>query len=425
MLVLLRKTVAFLVLLLFVSIGGVDLALGQALIAPPSKRHAVDVPKLFLDCNRCDGTYIRREITFVDYVRDPQQADVHVLVTDEPTGAGGREYVVELIGMRAFAGEVHRISFTTGPSDSWDEQRQALVRALKVGLVPFLLQTPMANRVSVDVAGGEQRVAEATNDPWNGWVFEFYGDGYANFEASRSALRTRYGVSANRVTEDWKIRLRPYFNYSLQRFESSEGTVESRSRRDGFDSFVIRSIDEHWSTGLFGGIYTSTFDNIDLRLGVSPAVEYSLFPYREASRRELTFVYRAGMAHVAYRDTTIFGKITELLVSEELEMNYILRQPWGYVNVGIEGSHYFHDLSKYRLEFDGGISVRLARGLSLHSGAEVDLIQDQLNLPRGDASFEEVLLRQRQLATSFEINASVGFRYTFGSIYNNVVNTRF
>jgi hypothetical protein len=55
----------------------------------------------------------------------------------------------------------------------------------------------------------------------------------------------------------------------------------------------------------------------------------------------------------------------------------------------------------------------------------VSRIRNQLYLPRGEATDEEILVRQRQLATSYQYYISVGFSYSFGSIYNNVVNTRF
>jgi len=47
-----------------------------------------------------------------------------------------------------------------------------------------------------------------------------------------------------------------------------------------------------------------------------------------------------------------------------------------------------------------------------------------VSLPKGDASLEEVLLGKRQLATTYGIYISAGISYSFGSIYNNVVNTR-
>ena len=37
--------------------------------------------QVFLDCDECDDEHIRTQITWVNYVRDQEQADVHVFVT--------------------------------------------------------------------------------------------------------------------------------------------------------------------------------------------------------------------------------------------------------------------------------------------------------------------------------------------------------
>jgi hypothetical protein len=55
----------------------------------------------------------------------------------------------------------------------------------------------------------------------------------------------------------------------------------------------------------------------------------------------------------------------------------------------------------------------------------VSRIHDQLYLRAGEATDEEILLRRRQLATSYRYRFSAGVSYTFGSMFNNVVNTRF
>ena len=52
-------------------------------------------------------------------------------------------------------------------------------------------------------------------------------------------------------------------------------------------------------------------------------------------------------------------------------------------------------------------------------------MRDQLFLPRRGASDEEVLLRQRDLDTDFDYALNVNLRFTFGSIFNNIVNPRF
>ena len=65
--------------------------------------------RVFLDCAVCDFDYLRTEMTYVNYVRDRQDAEVHVLVTTEPTGGGGTAYTIDFIGLRQFAGK--RIQF--------------------------------------------------------------------------------------------------------------------------------------------------------------------------------------------------------------------------------------------------------------------------------------------------------------------------
>jgi hypothetical protein len=88
-------------------------------------------------------------------------------------------------------------------------------------------------------------------------------------------------------------------------------------------------------------------------------------------------------------------------------------------------SNYFHDWSKNNVSLNGNVEMRITKGLSLNFGGGGSLIHDQLGLVKGGASTEEVLLRRKELATQFQYFTMFGFSYTFGSIYNNVVNPRF
>ena len=53
------------------------------------------------------------------------------------------------------------------------------------------------------------------------------------------------------------------------------------------------------------------------------------------------------------------------------------------------------------------------------------MIHDQLSLPKESVATEEILLQRQELATQYEYRLEAGFSYTFGEIYNNVVNPRF
>ncbi|NQY11275.1 MAG: hypothetical protein HRT71_17390 [Flavobacteriales bacterium] len=55
----------------------------------------------------------------------------------------------------------------------------------------------------------------------------------------------------------------------------------------------------------------------------------------------------------------------------------------------------------------------------------VSIIRDQINLPAGEVSDEDILLQRQALATGYSLWGDVGINYTSGSIYNSVVNPRF
>ena len=59
-------------------------------------------PKVYLDCMDCDLEYIKTEITFVNYVRDRKEADIHILVTTQTTAGGGREYTLSFLVQNGF-----------------------------------------------------------------------------------------------------------------------------------------------------------------------------------------------------------------------------------------------------------------------------------------------------------------------------------
>jgi hypothetical protein len=53
------------------------------------------------------------------------------------------------------------------------------------------------------------------------------------------------------------------------------------------------------------------------------------------------------------------------------------------------------------------------------------MMHDQLALVKGGATREEILLKRKELASTYTYFTYFGLSYTFGSIYNNVVNPRF
>lgn len=81
-------------------------------------------PKVFMDFRRGDRDYFRENLTYVNYVRDRKDADIHILVTQQGTGSGGQEYTFSFIGLKEFAGRDHTLVYASGPTDTRDETRQ-------------------------------------------------------------------------------------------------------------------------------------------------------------------------------------------------------------------------------------------------------------------------------------------------------------
>jgi hypothetical protein len=385
----------------------------------------VEAPRVYLDCTRCDEAHIRSEVTFVNHVREAAAAQVHVLITDQPTGGGGRLYTLAFIGRNSFAGLDHTLTYTERQAQSPAEVRDGLTSMLKLGLVPYAARTGLAEHLELRFRGVGGQSAQVVSDRWHNWTFEVYGGGNVNTESTQDVWNARYGFYANRVTPDWKVRLRPYFNHNARTIRRADAEdIRINQVRHGFESYVIRSIGPHMGAGFFADYTTHTLDNIQHGATLTPALEYSVFPYSEATRRSITFTYRVGYELVDYIEETIFEKTEEALLSHSLRAAVQARQPWGSVSGGMSGLAYLHDSQYHRLTFNSNVSFRLGGGVSLNVGGHYQRINDQLSLPRGSASIEDILLQRRRLATSYRAAGNVGLSYTFGSIFSNVVNPR-
>jgi len=367
--------------------------------------------------------YIRKEIPYVNYVRDIKDADVYIISTYQPTGSGGREYAYYLVGQHEFSGKRDTISFTTTPDETEDGRRQKESATLKIGLMPYVAKTPLAKYISINFT--EPLSETVTTDKWNSWVFSPSASAFLLGEKSYKSHSINARMEANRITENWKINMALSYSYYKESFEIEEEIISSDRNSSYFNSLVVKSISDHWSVGGSMEFMSSTYNNLNFKSELLPGIEYDLFPYSESTRRQLRFLYRAGYSFVNYTDTTIYDKTEEQLWLHSLNIAYQVVQKWGTIDVNVGYSNYLHDWSKNNLEFGGYISLRIARGLSVRISGMYSIIHDQLGLVKGGVSPEEVLLRRRELATQYLYYTSFGFSYTFGSIYNNVVNPRF
>lgn len=385
--------------------------------------------RLHLDCpdGACDFDFLKRELAWVDWVHDRADADVSVLLATRDTGSGGTEATYFVSRPRGGGPASDTLRVFSPVTASGDAARRQIARTLAAALARDVAIRPEGEGLSLTLTSPEGRPTDAPppRDPWNHWVYKIGTNGYLNGESSYRSYYLYSTLSASRVTETRKMGLSVGQSYSENRYRFDDGSsFTSLTRSWNTRGLYVKSLTPHWSAGASAGASSSSFANQDLNARVGPAIEYDVWPYSESARRSLTFGWQLNTSWVDYRDVTLYDRTSEWLVSHELTTTLVQRQPWGTLDVGVTGSQYVHDGTKYRVTVNTNADLKLWRGFSLEGYLYAARIRDQLSLRRGDASESEVIARQRQLATAYEYYASFGVTYRFGSIFDSVVNDR-
>jgi hypothetical protein len=367
--------------------------------------------------------FIRKEIPYVNYVRDIRDASVYILSTRQRTGAGGTEFTYFLVGQNANAGMYDTLSFVSAPDATYEEIRQQEVNTLKLGLMRYIAKTPLAKYVQISFT--EPISETVSTDKWDSWVFKAQINGWFEGQQTYTSNNLYGSFSANRVTEEWKINLRARYNYGIEKFDIDEELIRSENTSRSVSALVVKSISDHWSYG--GTVYlgSSSFSNLDRSISVMPGIEYDIFPYSQSTRKQLRILYSIGYNYFNYIDTTIYNKMEEGHAQHSINVAYAVVQKWGQIDISTEYSNYLYDWSKNNISIFGNFSLRVLKGLSLNFGGGASILHDQLGLAKTGATTEEILLQKKELATQFQYWGNFGVSFTFGSIYNNVVNPRF
>lgn len=395
----------------------------------PAKLYAQDSTQtinVYLDCRHaCNERYVRDEISYVNYVRNIEDADVHLLITDERTNSGGEQYTLQFIGLNRFVGEDNSRIFYTAESDTEDEARTDLNNQIKLGLFSYLGSLPVTKQLIIQYAGKEDDEKMNTDlDKWNYWVFDINADTDLEGEKSEKEVSVNGRISAERVTPEWKFEFETQQYYERRTFQDdSVDQTYTRESREA-ELLLVKSLGDHWSTGISTRASHSTRNNYNLLLEGSPAVEYSIFPYKEFTKREITLRYLLTSGFYDYNERTVYGEEKEFLLKQQFRANIQFTQPWGEFETRINGSAFLHDLSKNRLDTRVQLDFRIYRGLSIYLSGEYAWINNQLSIPAGGITEQEQLLNLREISTSYSYELRFGLSFSFGSIYNNVVNPR-
>jgi hypothetical protein len=383
------------------------------------------IPNVYLDCQRCDFNYIRTNIGFVNYVRDQGDANIYLRITDSRT-SGGREYTLSFRGIPPYYERTDTLRYSTRDTDSSDEERAGLVQYIKIGLVPFAAKTTALENLNVFYEAPEEEddVAEVV-DPWKGWVFDVNLRTWISGEETETNFGFHTGLYAEKITNRIKISARIRGDIRRRTLELSDETININRDWGEYSGQIAYSIGDRAAVGLYSRMNFSRTGNIKFNAEASPAFEFNLFPYGEYQERRFIFRYRITPSYTEYYEETIFFQTSEYLLHQNLHTRLRYDQPWGRIDVRINASNFFHDTAINRIDFNPSLNVRIIRGLSVSLSGRYRIINDQISIPAGEISDQDRLTGQVQQPTSFDYSISVGLSYTFGSIYNNVVNPRF
>ncbi len=396
---------------------------------------ATDRLNVFLECGGrgCDLGFYQDQIAWVNWVSDPTDADVQASLAAAALPGGGREFQIDF-AVTDIEGGDDRLFYRSSSDDTFQEEIEGIATILSIGfaryatLVGFRQFVAVRSLETIGIDADERVVdAQEVDDPWNLWVFTVGGSGRFSGSQTRKSERLNANFSARRTTPTWKMSFVGAGSILKRDIERSDGSILSTDERDWrFNVGVTYTLAEHWSVDL-SSLSSKPHPryNQNFRGDLTPGIEFSIFPYQEATRRAVTLRYTVAFTYRNYEEITIFGKLEEAVWEEELRLRATMRQSWGEASASINTSHVLGDFDKHNVALVGGFSFRVVRGLRFNASGNISWVTDQLYVSSRGVSDEEALLRLRTRRSTFNKGLNFGFSYQFGSIFNNTVNNRF
>jgi len=383
--------------------------------------------KLYYDCQYCDVTFIKQNLDYIEFVRDRKFSDVHLLITNQQNGSGAKTYTLQFMGKGKYLKHTDTLMYSTNPDMTSDETRRLQLRYIEMGLMRFLLEKGLDNKIELSYVKDVEKITEVVIDPWRNWVFRVSLRGWFSGQETSSNSNVNSSVSAKRVTDKNKFSLYSNVNQNRSSFIYDD-TVEYTSFNQNLNLYVndVFSLNNKLSAGLFGDVSKSIYSNYKLSTGVRGGVEYNLFPYSESATKQAVVYYTIGTRFNDYFDTTFYNKTQELLFEHSLLVGTSIKQKWGNVRASVKYKNYLHDFELNSIDFDLNFNVNLLKGLSWRINGRYSIQHDQINIEKPSGQSEiDLLLSQKQFKSGFDYWFSTGLSYSFGSIYNTIVNPRF
>lgn len=380
--------------------------------------------KIFLDGAGDWENYMKVQLWYVDYVRDPHLADVQVIIASQTTGGAGSLYHVFLIGRGKYNGRNDTLTMDAPLEYTNRKTRDELTNVITMGLMPYLVRNGQQKYLTFDYTNKQKLVMQSI-DKWKNWIYTIQANGDFSGNKSTQIISASANLSASHVTDKWKQKISAGVSYSNNQYETSTYSFSGTTLIQNINVLAVRSLGNHFSAGLEAQYYASTYSNIKWQLSGAVGAEYDVFPYSQSVNHLLTFKYRLQPLYNSYIDTTLFLRKKDFLFNQILDITFTQLAKWGNLSTTLTGSHILNHPKNYRVDLIASMNFRLARGLFFTVSGNAALINNQLSIRKAALLPEEIILFQKEILTSFSYGVQIGITYTFGSIYNNIVNPRY
>jgi hypothetical protein len=364
-------------------------------------------------------------------MRDRQSSEIFMQLTRLSTGNGGSAYTLTHTGKFEGMTISDTLNFFVEPNVSDNTRRKAILTNVKRALLPYIINTYLIDNIDYQIAESIQEIKTEVEDPWDAWVFSVGANGNIQSQSNSQNTNINLRTNVNRTTDDDKFYTSFRYNESNSKFNilKEDGEIDTTIRGTNYSfrnrTLYVHSLNEKWSAGFFASYLKSIFSNYNHSLSFSPAIEYNIYPYSEAAKRQFALRYEVGIQYNDYVDSTFLLQTNELLFKHNFSVDFSVINDWGNLELDIFTNHFINRPKYWSIGINPNIEVNLLKGLSIDMGAFYSITKDLIQIPKGSLSLEDVLLQNRQLNTNFNFEIYFGINYRFGSSINNVVNTRF
>ena len=250
----------------------------------------------FLECSDCDFDYVRQELKFVSFVRDPAVAGVHILSSESGTGSGGRKYFLNFIGMNGLTGDNIEYEYLSPPAETHEETRKALLKLIKTGVLHYYSVSGLLNLLDVDIEKMDEGTAGGKPaDRWNLWVFNAQAGSSFETEKNQNEYSLSTEISAEKVTEKWKTEIEVRYETERENYFDDDEKIQNIQNQTNLSAEYIKSLNKNWSAGIFSEYSSENYLNIRNGFRFNLGAEYNIFPWDISNRRVFTVRYTAGV----------------------------------------------------------------------------------------------------------------------------------